>query len=66
MIQYRNLKDWTKRFAKFISDLIQRLKDVSEKLILAKAISEYASKKDSTSYVWKQMKEFKDSKVTSW
>jgi len=46
----------TERYTGYTSDLIVRLRDVSEKLILAKAISGFESRKDTASYVWQQMK----------
>lgn len=47
----------TERYTRYTSDLIKRLRDVSEKLISAKAIPDYTSRKDTASYVWKQLKD---------
>ena len=45
------------KYTRTISQLIQELRDVSEKLILAGAIPEFKSTQDTASYFWKQLKD---------
>lgn len=53
----QELEEPTEKYTRYTSDLIITLRDVSEKLILAGAIPEATSQKDTASYVWKKLQE---------
>jgi len=47
----------TQNYTRHTSDLIKKLRDVSEKLILAGAIPDVTDRADTASYVWKKLKD---------
>ena len=47
----------TEKYTRFTSDLIRSLRDTSEQLILAGAIPDATTRKDTAAYVWKKLKE---------
>jgi len=49
----------TEKYTRYTSDLIKSLRDVSEQLILAGAIPDATSQKDTARYVWKKLQERK-------
>ena len=47
----------SEKYTRTVAELIREIRDVSEKLIVAGAIADYTSQKDTASYVWKQLKD---------